>query len=103
MKKTQEKPEWLEARNLKTREELWLKLDKDIFSGKCSLAARNLDGVKVIRLGVSPFTDGEPPLSFAIAELEGFEDSGSIEETALPLNLSFKQLAEDHFRIGFDL
>lgn len=103
MKKTQEKPEWLEARNLKTREELWHKLDKDIFSGKCSLAARTLDGVKVFRLGVSPFADGEPPSSFAISEQEGFEDSGSIEETALPLRLSFKQLAEGHFRIGFDL
>ncbi|MEZ4544254.1 MAG: hypothetical protein R3C24_10170 [Cyanobacteriota/Melainabacteria group bacterium] len=34
MKKTQEKPEWLEARNLKTREDLWLKLDKDIFRRK---------------------------------------------------------------------
>ncbi|MEZ4491491.1 MAG: glycoside hydrolase family 31 protein [Cyanobacteriota/Melainabacteria group bacterium] len=105
MKKTQEKPEWLEARNLKTREDLWLKLDKDIFAGKCSLTEHTIDGVRVLRLGVSPAIDRDPPLSFAVTETEmdGFDQPGEFKDTDLPLNLFFKQIAEDHFRIGFDL
>ena len=110
MKKVQEKPDWLEARTLKTREEH--DYGGDMFQGGSKTEFFEYQGTRVIRLSAWSKGEESAPQSFAVvlpekAESDVLQSASEIwyqyESESLPLNFNFMQVAEDHFRFRFDL
>ncbi|MBZ0185817.1 MAG: hypothetical protein K8F91_06145, partial [Candidatus Obscuribacterales bacterium] len=115
MKQLESPSDWLEARQLKTRDQSEHRPD-NIFTGKTDLSQSDVQGVRVFRIMTSPDRDAPVPVSFSTGDPsegpEASEDrSGNYvwteknesEEAILPLSLAWQQSAASRWDFYFHL